>query len=265
MRFNVCVSGLRGSFIELSEAIKISLEKIGHTVDKVTVGKKPSPYKPNEVTIVVMGKGSKLKLSKDSINILFFVEQWVNREKYTKFCSGYDHIFDIFQNIQEERKSILCPVGWSTAFETNIKPESKHNYFLFGSGNPSYRKKWLRSNKDKILYFYNGCFGSIRDKNIMESRINLMIRGQKKWFFPHLHAMLILCKKKMLMVDEHHDYYPYEPGKHFVVFDDLKECEKWLKNDKRRSEFEQAAYEDIKKNHSFTYYLGRALEEAGIK
>jgi len=265
MKFNICASGLSGYFQEYANAVKLSLEEIGHTVDDVSVGKNPTPYKPNEVVIVIMGKGFKHKFPKDTINILLFTEQWMNIEKYEKFCVGYDHIFDNFKSVQERRNTIFCPIGWSPAFETDIPHKNIHNYFLFGSGNPPHRKKWIAKYKNEILYFYHGCFGRERDKNIVESKINLMISGAKNWIFPTLHFILVVSKGKFLACDPHVDYYPYVPGKHVFVFDEFKECKKWLKDNEARKDFERKAYEDIKKNHSFTYYLGRALEETKIK
>jgi hypothetical protein len=264
-KFNICVSGMKGTFIETTNALKHSLEELGHQVDHIVFGKKPSPYIPNEITIIIMGKAEILPLSKSSLNIFFCMEQWRNEEKAIKIRSQFDHIFDIFNHVHRNypKKSILCPLGWSKSFETDLSiSHNQNNFFLFGSGNPTYRNKWINQNKHLITYFREGCFGIKRDKYIIDSKINLMIKGYNKWVLPPLHMLLIISKKKFLMMDNHIDYYPYEPGKHFILFDKFpQDCEYWLNNDKARKEFEISVYEDIKKNHNFTIYLERALNE----
>lgn len=269
MKFNICVVGKKNTFIETSNALKLSLEELGHNVDKITFGKFPPIYIPNEVTIVVMGKAVKLPLSKDSLNIFFCMEQWnKNKVDIEGTRNQFNIIFDIFKenNKTYSKNSILCPIGWSPAFETNLTNiKSNNNFFLFGSGHPTYRNRWIQKNQNQIIYLRNGIFGIERDKLIMRSKINLMVRGFNSWLLPPLHMMLIICKKKFLMMDQHAEYYPYEPGKQFKIFDKFpQDCSYWLNNHEARREVELSVYEDVKENHKFTKYLEIALKKSGI-
>jgi len=56
---------------------------------------------------------------------------------------------------------------------------------------------------------------------------------------------------------------PFINGKHFLEFSNVDHfaelANEWLDNNKRRKEFAVNAYEDIKKNHSFTDHLRTGL------
>jgi hypothetical protein len=261
MNFNIVIdiNASTRIFTEFLNALKISLTEIGHNVDYI--GKNNTG---NDVVFYIVSKNKSLELPKDSINILFYLEQmdWKNANAVR---SRYDHVFDLYKPNYERYKSdsnVLCPIGWSEAFEyTGNKIAVDTDYFLFG------RKSECRMNftkSAKNITLDDDVFGDMRDERIMRSKINIVIKACDRYYIPQLHVNLILCKRKFLMVGEHDDYYPYTLNKHFITYN-KDNYYYWLTHNENREEFEQNAYEDFKKNHKFTEYLGRAFEQIGIK
>ena len=92
--------------------------------------------------------------------------------------------------------------------------------------------------------------------------MNLMISTYKDYEMPPYRLLQILGQRGFVISEPMIDYGPYEPGKHFIVFESLSDCyEEWLNKSKERMEFGRNAYEDVKKNHTMTMYLEKALEK----
>jgi hypothetical protein len=266
MNFSLAITGRESTHKEFILALDISLRELGHRLDLSNICYKDKIRKEikdfHECLIVIMGSHSWDYLPKNSLKILIFMEQ-KNQTSYIQKRHGYDYILDVFDynynkyNKPTLPKNIPLSIGWSEAFEYNIKnTKISDDYFLFG-GVSGYRRSWSEINE---LSISSGIWGSSRDKKIVGSKINLMIKAYEEYSLPPLHTNLILCRKKFLMVEEHNNYGIYVPNKHFQIFS-KDNYHYWLKHDGKRREFEQNAYEDFKKNHKFTEYLGRAFEQ----
>jgi hypothetical protein len=94
-----------------------------------------------------MGSHSLDYLPKDSLKILIFMEQ-KNKVYYGQKRSGYDYILDVFDYNYEKYnpknnptfpRNILCPIGWSEAFEYNVENTKINDNYLY----------WLEHNEER--------------------------------------------------------------------------------------------------------------------
>jgi hypothetical protein len=263
MKFNINMIASEFVFIELANAISLSLNELGHEskvseelTDNNIIIKSFRPFNTNN--------GKK--------NILFQTEQlWNRRERgvYDLSC-GYNKVWEMYEEnvkISKGTKNVVyCPIGYSKFFETNLK-KSKEDIDIFFYGSLTDRRKNILNELNKMPYNILGetnIYGIERDKKILRSKMVINIKAHDLWFLGPLHCLLAICKKKFMLCEKvDGGYGPYIAGKHFIEFDNIEDGKEkidyWLKHDKEREDFAINAYEDIKKNFIFTEYIKNCL------
>lgn len=270
---SIIASGMRTTFIELQQALSISLKELGFNVDSVTFNKQ-TEGKRSDINIFIMGiHNFDVELPKDSFNILYQLEGWhVNpmegfdpNIKKWKIRDDYDLVLDLFKDFNDKYTvphAVHCPLGYSPAFEgeSRVTQEFRDFYFFGAIANVPMRRKLLNKYNNRIYYLKQGAFGTTRDDFIMGSRINLYLKAYNFYRYAPYHSLLVQCKKKFYMSEKAPSYEPFIPGKHFVEWTDIEECFEWLNRPKDREEFAEEAYKDLKENYNFTNFLETALK-----
>ena len=138
MNFNIIIdiNATQLIFAEFTRALQISLNELGHTVDYVG-----NRHISNEIVILIISRGKEIKLNKTSKTIMFYFEQmdWNNA---SMFRSKFNYVFDLYKPNCDKYDGIICPVGWSEAFESDINANIENDCFLFGRKSDS-RSKFL--------------------------------------------------------------------------------------------------------------------------
>ena len=167
---SIVVYGLKQTFVEVTNAISVSLTQLGFSVENVIFDITRTKYeKLSDINIFIMGRWVDLELPKDSYNIFYQFEQWGNNDKYNH-RHKYDLVLDIFNDIHQKYDSVFCPIGYSPMFENtyNLKVNEKYDCFFFGS-----IKRCI--NRETILNQYNikssnAIWGKKRDQQISTIR-----------------------------------------------------------------------------------------------
>lgn len=257
------------NFIETMNALALSFKELGYKAEVVS----ESSQMFGDINIVITGhRNIKYPLPKESINILFQVEELWNRRVigiYDKSC-GWDIVLELYKEnckIPIGTKNVrYFPMGYSDAFGEIKKTNETINGFFFGSMTDR-RKEWLHYIREKKLNigFSQGLWGKKRDYSIYNSKININIKAHELWSYAPIRALLVQCKGKFFICEKVPEYFPYEAEKHFIDFYDkedfIDKFNYYITYEKHRNDFALTAREDLKQNHSMTKYLYEALKD----
>lgn len=261
------------NFIEPMRGIALSCSELGH--DAKVVGWKNKGTDFGDINIVITAHrpfDPVNSLPRSSTNILFQVEElWNRREKgvYDK-AHGWDYVLELFEenckiSMGTERVRYF-PLGWSSAFGTELYHDKSLNGYFFGSMTPRRQAAQSQLN-DKFarIRFTQGEWGTDRDDNIVRAKINVSIKANDVWDFAPIRALLVLCKGGFLLCEESDSGYgPYKPGGHFVTFKNQRELiikfRYYLARPKVRQDFAHAACEHLKRNCVLTTNLATAMQ-----
>ena len=270
MEINTYILGPRRLFIEFHNAFELSMKELGHTVNRVNEGFLKGgiqkwgdkeweneihgwPYITEGINIFIVGSDSILrdersKLPKNSINILYNFEQ-----KVISGSEKFDYVFSIFEHLT----NIYCPLGWSPAYESNltVNEEDINVLYLGGDGYNNY----------KDIITNNIAYDEERDDMILRSKINVIFERWPTYYFPTLRYLLIACKKKFVLSEEHPSYDRIIPGKHVFVTKNIRDdISYWLKEKDKRQEFANSAYNNLKESCNYTSFLNDALKRLNV-
>jgi len=271
MEVNTYVLGPRRLFIEVYNAFELSMKELGHKVNRINEGFLKGgtrkwgdkewenevhgwPYITEGINIFMVGSASILKderskLPKNSVNILYNFEQTRihNSERF-------DYIFSIFEHFID---NIYCPLGWSPVYESNLTVNEEDIDVLY-LGKDIY-------NKYKDIITNNIAYDEERNDMILRSKINVIFERWPMYRFPTLRYLLIACKKKFVLSEEHPSYDRIIPGKHVFVSRNIRDdIGYWLKEKDKRWEFANSAYDSLKHSCNYTGFLNDALKRLNI-
>ena len=246
-------------FIEYTQALTLSLNELGH---QVTTEKDQN----TDINFFIAGVYPLLSnfLSNNKPrkkDVLILLEYWQDENRHTLVRKAFNTTIDIFKSQHEKYKnSIYCPPGWSPAYETDLMCHEEDADCLTYGAFTRFRQETTKQHKIKFQQEYT--IGQKRNKNILRSKINLIIPAHPPSPFAHPRYLLFACKKKFVLTFPHLEYNPYIPDKHFKVIKDFKkDYNYWLEATEERHKFAEEVYRDLKTNYRNTDFLAEALNK----
>lgn len=214
--------------------------------------------KPDKFNIYIHGRENNINLgSKKTINICFQTEQLLlNRYKLSN-RNKWDKILEIFPTQINYPNTVYFPLGYSKYFDNNIKQQKEIiDFFTFGA-NTQHRKQWK-----KFGISCKNSWGEKRDNFIIQAKLNINLKAYNEYYFAPIHALLILCKGKVLLQENAKGYGIFKD--YIIPFDksNFKKISKyWLSNNEKRIEKGKKIRKDLKNNHHFTDYFKEAMRD----
>jgi len=247
---------------ELLNGLIHSLKIMGYDPETIHHPQPRPDFKSKaKLNIIISGKG--FIPNKDNINILIEVDQNLRRrdpEYIKEQYHNYTKILDIFkEQATDFPNGEYFPIGYSDAFSLNSTPDSKYTQDVlhFGQVIPGWRRERLIT---KFNIHNINLFGHSRDQYITNAKINVTLRKHEDYYFAPIHALLILCKGKLLLQEKCSEYGVYADS--IIEFTEdtyLDTVNYWLQNKEARVKFETDARDNLKTHHDMTKYLKEAL------
>lgn len=254
----ICI-GIHPSFCEFNEAIAQSLIDMGYGNIKIFYyhhadlksGKVKMKFS-NDINIISSPQITHEEFilpSNNSIKILI----WTEQSKIPLTYDKWDLILTFFADLANHEKEVHFQLGYSKAFDNpTLGKVQSHNLFCFGANMP-YR---LSVCKKFGIHFERFVWGSHRDSLIQNAKLNININAfNRPYYFAKLHALLVLCRGKILLQQQpagiYDAYRPFITVWNDSNFGSLSKY--WLEDDARRIGHEKNVKDLLMKTLDFTY------------
>jgi len=275
-KITIIVLGKKHTFNEIVYSLTESLILLGYKINKIFWYDDIRRTKTINVTEKNIYIGcwwwcQEISVNKNAFNIYFNTEQpsyhtdIFKKRIYRKKIEQFDVVIDMFKNQLRPKKPIYryCPAGWSSYYDRNYDKTIKKDINVLHIGKLQINNTTI-PNIHKSITMKNAVFGKERDRLIQRSYINLSLRTfHPNYEWTQYRMLYTLGLRGFLLGQEHTDYGPYQPGKHFITFkdDEFEDVYNyWLNKPKDMIDFGMTAYEDIKQNHKYTMYLEKILK-----
>jgi len=275
-KVSVIVLGSKSIFHEITYSLIESLLLLGFKVENISWNENftndTSKIKLSDINIYIGALDKNFTIDTGCYNIYINTEQPRYNKGNKKLLSCYDTTLkhfnlciDMFKH-QIRSKDVqlyrYCPAGWSSFYERNYDPSIKKNINVLHLGYTQLKYTTIKKIRRHIKI--EKAFKDKRDILIQQAKINLSLRTFHPYYeWTQYRMLLVTGLRGFLLAQEHTDYGPYIPGKHFITFKDkdfVSTYRKWLSKPQDMIDFGMSAYEDIKENHKYVMYLGKALE-----
>jgi len=180
-------------FIELGQAIRLSLSELGHEAEIVI-----NDIRYGDVTFFINGnllwRTPDFIPAKHSTNILIQAEQ----RKLGTYQHNWTRVLELFPELVKTSNSYYFKMGYSKVFDQGTGSTQRYHRMFFGSKTgrrtkliDRYQITWLRN-----------VYAAERDAAILATTYNINLRAFPRYYYAPLHGLLVMCKGKVLFQEE---------------------------------------------------------------